>query len=119
MFLLAVLTTPLLAHHAVSVIFDTSKSVTLKGTITGVDWRNPHSSISIDVKDDRGKTVNWRVEIASIGTLTQAGLTRDMFDLSKSYSIEAFPAKDGTRQAVGKSVVFDGKTYDVSDKPPQ
>jgi hypothetical protein len=109
---------PLLGHHNTDAVFDTSKSVTLKGTITSLNWRNPHTSLVIDVRDAGGKLVSWNVELYSSTNLMKAGLEKDSIDLTKSYSIEIFPAKDGSKQGVGITLTFpDGKTFDVGDKP--
>ena|ERR1043165_5521284 len=118
MLLANLLVTPSFAHHNVTAVFDTSKPLTLKGTITKVDWRNPHSSIYIDVKDASGKITNWFVELASIANLAKAGLDQNMIDVNQSYSMEVYLAKDGKPQAVGITLTFpDSKSYDVSEKP--
>src|SRR6185503_7206297 len=81
--------TPSFAHHAISAVFDTSKTVTLKGIITKVDWRVPHAALSLDVRDAAtGKVTNWFIEMAGIGNLAKAGLDQSLFDLSKTYSVE-------------------------------
>jgi hypothetical protein len=117
--LAAFLVAPAFAHH-VSPIFDTTKTMVLKGTITNVDWRNPHSSISMNVRDDSGKITNWWVELASIATLTKAGLDKSLIDLTQSYSIEVYPAKNGGAQALGRTLTSaDGISYDVDEKPMQ
>jgi hypothetical protein len=107
------------AHHSVAAIFDTSKTLALKGTITKVEWRNPHSSIYIDVRDATGKVTNWWVELPGTGNLAKAGLDQSLIDMTQSYSMEVFPAKDGTPKAVGITLTFpDSKSFDVSEKMP-
>jgi len=118
--LTALFVAPSIAHHNVSAVFDTSKTIPLKGTITKVEWRNPHASIYIDVRDASGKIINWWVELPSIATLAKAGLDQNMIDLTltQSYSLEVHQAKDGAPHGVGITLVFpDSKSYDVSEKP--
>jgi len=109
---------PLVAHHNNAAVFDTSKTILLKGTITKVELRNPHSSIYLDVKDAAGKITNWWVEMASIATLAKAGLDKDLIDLNQSYSMEVNVARDGKAQAVGITLTSsDSKSYDLREKP--
>lgn len=109
---------PSFAHHSITAVFDTSKTIQLKGTITKLEWRNPHASVYIDVKDSSGKIANWWVEMAGIANLAKAGLEQSMLDLNQTYSIEIFQAKDGMSHGVGITLIFpDSKTYDISEKP--
>src|SRR5690242_15018463 len=64
------------AHHATA-SFDMTNSITVKGTVTGYDWTNPHVYIYVDVKNDKGATEKWSVEMASTGMLARAGWKRD------------------------------------------
>ncbi|HVQ64785.1 MAG TPA: DUF6152 family protein [Terriglobia bacterium] len=119
LFSAVVLAAPLFAHHSVTNVFDTSKSVSMKGTITKVDWRNPHASIYLDVKDASGKITNWWIEMATLANLSKAGLDQNMIDLNQTYSIEVFLSKDGSAKAVGINLIFpDSKSYDISDNYP-
>ena len=112
------LATPSFAHHAISSVFDTSKTVTLKGTITKVSWRVPHASLALDVRDATGKVTEWFIEMAGTGNLAKAGLDQSLIDLTKTYSVEVYLAKDGKPQAVGITLIFpDSKSYDISEKP--
>jgi Family of unknown function (DUF6152) len=119
LFSAVVLAAPLFAHHSVATVFDTNKSVSMKGTITKVDWRNPHASIYLDVKDASGKITNWWIEMATLANLSRAGLDQNMIDLNQTYSIEVFLSKDGSAKAVGINLIFpDSKSYDISDNYP-
>lgn len=119
LFSAVVLAAPLFAHHSVTSVFDTNNSVSMKGTITRVDWRNPHASIYLDVKDASGKITNWWIEMATIANLAKAGLDQNMIDLNQTYSIEVFLSKDGSAKALGISLIFpDSKSYDISDNYP-
>jgi hypothetical protein len=116
--LTVLLVTPSFAHHSIAALFDTSKTQVLKGTITKLEWRNPHAAIYLDVRDSSGKITNWYVEMASIGNLAKAGLDQSLIDVTQTYSMEVFLAKDGKAQAVGITLIFpDSKSFDVSEKP--
>jgi hypothetical protein len=115
--LVAVFVGPLFAHHSITGTYDTSKSVTIQGMVTRLEWRNPHSFIFLNAKDDNGRITEWRVELGSVTTMNSGGLDKDLIDLTKTYSMEIFPAKDGTKSAVGVTLTFaDGKTFEVMDK---
>jgi hypothetical protein len=87
---------PLLAHHAVSAEFDASKVVTLKGTVSRVDWVNPHIFVYVDVKDDSGKITTWRLQSAPPMFFKGSGLTKEKLLDGPEATITAYPAKDGT-----------------------
>ena len=87
---------PSFAHHAVSAEFDASKVVTLKGTVSRVDWVNPHIFIYVDVKDDSGKITTWRLQSAPPMFFKGSGLTKDKLLEGGETTVTAYPAKDGT-----------------------
>jgi hypothetical protein len=115
----AILVIPSFAHHAIGAVFDTSKTSFLKGTITNVNWRNPHASIALDVRDaTTGKVTNWFIETAGVDNLAKAGLDRSMIDLNQTYSVEVYLAKEGRPQAVGINLIFpDSRSFDIGEKP--
>ncbi len=89
---------PLLAHHAFSAEFDSSKSVTFKGVVSKVDWINPHIFVYVDVKDDAGKTVTWELQSLPPLFFRGSGLTKDLLLSNKQeVTVTANPAKDGTK----------------------
>jgi hypothetical protein len=106
---------PVLAHHSISAEFDPSKNFTLKGTITQVDWENPHVYVHLDVKDDSGKIVNWALETYPPAVLHKGGVTRETFKPGQVVSIDAFPPKDGTKSlAYLKVIAFsDGHSIEI------
>src|SRR4029079_10779890 len=68
-------TVPAIAHHSFAAEFDRSKAITLQGTVTKVEWANPHARFYIDVKDEKGKVNNWDMELASPNGLMRRGWT--------------------------------------------
>jgi Family of unknown function (DUF6152) len=92
---------PLLAHHSFSAEFDSGKTVNLKGTVSKVDWVNPHIFVYVDVKDDGGKTTTWMLQSLPPLFFKGSGLTKDFLLANKQdVMVTANPAKDGT-QAYG------------------
>jgi hypothetical protein len=86
---------PLLAHHGTGT-YDSTKSVTLSGTVTEFAFTNPHAALYFDVKDAQGKIVNWAIEMNSPGILTRAGWTKRTFKAGDQITITVRPAKAGT-----------------------
>ena len=87
---------PLLAHHAVSAEFDSSKTVTLKGVVSKVDWVNPHIFVYFDVKDASGKVSTWRLQSLPPLFFKGSGLTKAKLLDGTEATITAYQAKDGT-----------------------
>ena len=98
---------PIFAHHSVTAEFNPAKEFTMKGTVTQLDWQNPHAYLHMDVKDESGKTVNWLLETYPPSILRRGGVGRDTFKTGEEITVVAFPAKDGTKSlAYLKSVTF-------------
>jgi hypothetical protein len=101
---------PLLAHHSFAAEYDANKKLTLKGTVTKVDWMNPHIWIYLDAKDENGATIHWQCEGGPPNTLTRNGWTKDALKAGDEITIEGFRAKDGTNSCDSRSVTLpDGK----------
>src|SRR5450631_3183652 len=94
------------AHHSFAAEYDSTKPVTLSGTVTRIDWMNPHSYVYIDVKGADGKVVNWGFEGYPPNTLRRVGFTRDMLKMGDSISVSGWLAKDGSNQFAGREITF-------------
>ena len=88
--------------------FDANKPVTLMGTITRVNWENPHTYVFIDVKDPAGTVSNWKVELGSPVALTNRGWRRDLLKTGESVTVDGWQAKDGSHLANAKSLKMPG-----------
>ena len=86
---------PVAAHHAFAAEFDVSKPVKVHGSITKVDWVNPHSWIYVDVKDADGKVTNWHFELGSPNALFRLGWKKDAIPAGLEVEISGYRAKSG------------------------
>jgi len=109
-FLLAAAAVPVIAHHSFAAEFDAKKPVKLRGTVTKMEWINPHSWIHIAVKNDDGTTSNWMVEGGAPNALIRRGWNRKSLPPGTEILVEGFQAKDGANRANGRDITFpDGK----------
>lgn len=101
---------PVWAHHAFAAEFDSEKPIKLRGTVTKMEWINPHSWIHVDVKGTDGKTVGWMIECGSPNTLFRRGFTKTSITPGTEVMVDGYQAKDGSNKANGRDVTFpDGK----------
>jgi hypothetical protein len=99
------------AHHAFNAEFDAGKSMRWVGTVTKVEWTNPHARFYIDVKDQNGTVTNWNFEMGSPLQLRRQGWTRDSLKLGDQITVDGYPAKDGAKMASAKKVILaDGRS---------
>jgi hypothetical protein len=96
----------MLAHHSFAADFDANKPVTLSGTVTKIEWANPHTWFFVDVKSEDGKVANWGLELAGPAQLVRAGWKRDSLKVGDAVIVDARRARDGTNTANGISVVL-------------
>ena len=97
-------------HHSFDAEFDRNKPVTLKGSVTRVDWGNPHIWVFIDVKDATGKVSNWGVEGGAPNALFRNGWRKDSLKVGDTVTVEGFKSKDGLPRANANRVTLpDGR----------
>lgn len=115
-FSLAMVGQPILAHHSESAEFDQSKPVKVTGTISKVEWQNPHVWFYVDVKDETGKTTTWGFSNSPPGSLMRRGITKDALKIGAVVNVEGSRARDGSNNASGRRVTFaDGKNVFTSE----
>jgi|SRR5579871_5861823 len=101
---------PVWAHHAFAAEFDAKKPVKLRGTITRVEWINPHSWIHINAKNADGSSQEWMIEGGTPNTLFRRGITKDSLPVGTEIVVDGYQAKDGSFRANGRDITFpDGK----------
>jgi hypothetical protein len=109
---LACAAAPVRAHHSHS-MFDTSREVTISGTVTSYSYRNPHVFLYLDVKGENNAVVAWAVEMSNITNMQRRGIQRSTFKVGDMVTVRLNPLKDGRPGGNYTSVVAaDGKTYE-------
>jgi len=101
---------PLLAHHSFAAEFDASKAIRVTGTLTRVQWTNPHTYFYIDVKDENGNVSKWSCEAGAPGALSRRGFKRGDLKLGDMVVVDGYRAKDGSRLMDARRVTLpDGR----------
>jgi hypothetical protein len=98
------------AHHSFASEYDRTKTVTLEGVVTKIEWENPHAWLYMDVKGEDGKLAHWAIETATPNALIQAGWHKDSLKAGDHVKVEGYLAKDAGQTAAARSVTLpDGK----------
>jgi hypothetical protein len=97
---------PVWAHHAFAAEFDGNKQVNLRGTLTKMEWINPHAWIYIDVKNPDGTIVNWAIEMGPPNALLKRGWTKKDVPVGIELIVVGYQAKDGAMRANGRDITF-------------
>jgi hypothetical protein len=101
-------TAPAAAHHSFSAIFDSGKPVTLTGTVTRIEWMNPHTWIYVDVKKADGSIEAWSFEMGSPNRLMRYGWNQDSLPTGTTVTIAGSQARDGSMKAAVDTVTLPG-----------
>ena len=99
-----------LAHHSFAAQYDRNKPKTLTGPVTKIDWINPHARFFMDVKDEKGVTANWEIELSAPAMLMRRGWTRTSLKMGEPVTVQGSLAKDGSKVLNATTVTLsDGK----------
>ena len=113
----------LLAHHSFSAEYDSNAPVKVSGTVTKVEWTNPHIWFFVDVKDEQGRVTNWGFSAGPPGVLQRRGISKNVLKAGDTVVVEGFRARDGSNNASGGRVTFpDGRsvfTASNEDRAPR
>ena len=107
------------AHHAFAAEFDINRPVKLTGTVTKIEWTNPHAWVFMDAKDAQGNVQSWAVELVGINDLLRLGWGRDRVKTGDVVDVDGFGARNGTNTANAVSVrLANGELVWASQRPP-
>jgi hypothetical protein len=104
--LLMLAETPVMVHHAFSAEFDADRPVKFRGTVTQMEWVNPHAWIHIDVKKPDGTTEEWMIEAGTPNTLFRRGLTKQSLQPGMEVLVDGYQSKDGSLRANGRDLTL-------------
>jgi hypothetical protein len=98
---------PVIAHHAFAAEFDANKRLQLQGTVTKMEWINPHAWMHIAVKKADGTSEEWMIEGGTPNTLLRRGITRDSLKVGTVVKVDGYQAKDGSKRANGRDLTLE------------
>ena len=106
-----------MAHHSFTAVFDINRPVEITGTVTGIEWTNPHAWFHVDVEDADGNVESWSVELLGVNSLLKRGWTPDILQIGIEVAVTGYGARDGGNEVNGSSVtiVETGQKLWVSD----
>jgi hypothetical protein len=98
-----------LAHHSFSAEFDGSRAIRVEGTLSKLEWTNPHSYFYVDVKDEHGNVATWGCEGASPNALTRKGFAKGEVKIGDKLVVDGYPARDGSHLMNARRIYLNGK----------
>ena len=105
---------PVSAHHSFAAEYDGGKPTTQTGTVTKIEWMNPHVYIYMDVKGEDGQTANWRFEGYPPNTLRRVGFAKDMLKIGDTVTVTGWLAREAPHQFAGREIRWqDGRKFFV------
>ena len=111
---------PAMAHHSFAAEYDSKQPIEFTGTVTKVEWMNPHARFYVDVKDESGKVTNWNFELGAIPVLLKQGWRKDSLKAGDQVTVEGSRAKDGSNTANAQRVMLpDGRRVFAGSSAPQ
>jgi hypothetical protein len=111
---------PLQAHHSFAAEYDDTKPIKVMGTVTKVEWQNPHIWFYVDVKGEDGKVTNYAFSGGAPGQLMRRGIMKSAIQVGSVVTVDGFKAKDGSNNAFGRKVTYpDGRMVFTANQEDQ